>query len=45
MSLNKNAYYTVPSQLKKTNKDVIKNETSKARKKPPVKMKNKNNAK
>jgi hypothetical protein len=45
MSLNRNAYYTTPAKVKTGNKDVLKNATDKARKKPLVKMKNKNKAK
>ena len=45
MSLNRDAYYTLPDKVKRSNKDIFKDINTKAGKKPPVKMKNTNKAK
>lgn len=45
MSLNRDAYYTLPAKVKRSNKDIFKDTVNKARKKPPVKIKNKNKTK
>jgi hypothetical protein len=45
MSLNRDAYYTLPDKVKRSNKDIFKNINTKAAKKPPVKIKNNNKTK